>query len=129
MVLGSRLSRIVLMIRQGEVARAVDFYHGALGLGLRRMTDEWAELNLLGDPLSGGGGVTLHLQACDAEAQLSTGYSPILNIEVQDMASVVSECIQKGAHLDGPIQYPAHGKVACLRAPDGHMIGLYEPNL
>lgn len=32
-----------------------------------------------------------------------------------------------GAHLDGPIQYPAHGKVASLRSPDGHMIGIYEP--
>lgn len=24
---------------------------------------------------------------------------------------------------------PAHGKVAALRAPDGHMIGLYEPSI
>ena len=33
-----------------------------------------------------------------------------------------------GASLDGPIKYPEHGKVASLRAPDGHMIGLYEPS-
>ena len=32
-----------------------------------------------------------------------------------------------GAVLDGPIKYPSHGKVASVRSPDGHMIGLFEP--
>jgi predicted enzyme related to lactoylglutathione lyase len=51
-----------------------------------------------------------------------------LNFEVDDMDTTVAKCVQMGGNLDGPIQYPAHGKVAVLRSPDGHMIGLYEPS-
>jgi len=43
------------------------------------------------------------------------------------MDSVIATSVQMGGNLDGPIQYPAHGKVATMRTPDGHMIGLYEP--
>jgi hypothetical protein len=36
-------------------------------------------------------------------------------------------CLGLGAVLDGAIKYPPGGaKVAALRAPDGHMIGLVE---
>ena len=42
------------------------------------------------------------------------------------MDSTVARLIGLGAELDGPIKYPPHGKVAALRSPDGHMIGLYE---
>ena len=31
------------------------------------------------------------------------------------------------ALLHGPIKYPVQGKVAAVRAPDGHMLGLFEP--
>ena len=44
------------------------------------------------------------------------------------MDTTVARCLQLGGHLDGPIQYPAHGKVATVKSPDGHMIGLYEPS-
>lgn len=104
------------------MSKAVDFYHGALGLSVLRHSDEWAELSC-------GRAFTLNLQAVSNEAQLSVGYSPMLSFEVMDMDTVVSKCAQMGAHLDGPIQYPAHGKVAAMRTPDGHMIGLYEPSL
>jgi hypothetical protein len=74
----------------------------------------------------------IHLQAASLsnEAAVSTGYSPLLVFEVRGGAldSTVARCVQAGAHLDGPLQYPAHGKVAVMRAPDGHMIGLYEPS-
>ena len=43
------------------------------------------------------------------------------------MDATSAKCVQLGGQLDGPIQYPAHGKVAALRTPDGHMIGLQEP--
>jgi catechol 2,3-dioxygenase-like lactoylglutathione lyase family enzyme len=102
------------------MAKAVEFYHQGLGLSVLRHCDEWAELSC-------GRGFTLNLQAISNEAQLSVGYTPMLSFEVSDMDSVISRCAQLGAHLDGPIQYPAHGKVAALRAPDGHMVGLYEP--
>mmetsp|Transcript_7214 Transcript_7214/g.9372 ORF Transcript_7214/g.9372 Transcript_7214/m.9372 type:complete len:143 (+) Transcript_7214:42-470(+) len=119
----SRLSRIVFMIRGGSagVASAANFYENAVGLSILRATDDWAEL-------TDGQGVRLHLQATMTESQLSTGYSPLLTFSVTDMDRRVAACAQAGGHLDGPIQYPAHGKVAALRTPDGHMIGLYEPN-
>jgi catechol 2,3-dioxygenase-like lactoylglutathione lyase family enzyme len=122
----TRFVRAIFMVRGAEgVSRAVDFYHVGLGLSVLRHTDEWAELSC------GGAGqpFTLNLHAVSNEAQLSVGYSPMLSFEVVDMDSTIAKCVQMGAHLDGPIQYPAHGKVAAMRAPDGHMIGLYQPNM
>ena len=112
------------MVRGSEgVASAVEFYHKAIGLQILRATDEWAELS------SGVPGVTLTLQATQIEAQLSVGYSPWITFQVDNMNDKVAACAQAGAHLDGPIQYPAHGSVAMLRTPDNHMIGLYQPSL
>ena len=126
---GVRLGRIVMMVRGSEgVAKAVDFYHGALALTVTRVTDDWAELRC--GTMAGSNNqdtISISLQAVHSEPQLSTGYSPILSFEVDDMDTVVAKCASNGGHLDGPIQYPAHGKVAALRSPDGHMIGLYEP--
>ena len=133
----ARFTRVVLFVRSGEaLIKATEFYHSALGLQVVRVTDEWAELRNgmgprqqqeVGDDDDDDQRWSLSLQAVTTESQLSTGYSPILNFEVEDMDSTVSKCVQMGAHLDGPIQYPAHGKVAAMRTPDGHMIGLYEP--
>ncbi len=111
----ARFSRIVLMVRPGDgLLKATEFYQ-ALGLTLSRATDEWADLGML------------CLHTATSEAQVSTGYSPLLQFQVQDMDTTIAKCVQLGGQLDGPIQYPAHGKVAALRSPEGHMIGLYEP--
>mmetsp|Transcript_11926 Transcript_11926/g.18291 ORF Transcript_11926/g.18291 Transcript_11926/m.18291 type:complete len:124 (-) Transcript_11926:349-720(-) len=117
----TRLARTILMVRKGEdMTKAIDFYHHGLGLSVLRHCDEWAELSC-------GKSLTLNLQAVTNESKLSIGYSPMISFEVSDMDTVIAKCVQMGAHLDGPIQYPAHGKVAAIRSPDGHMIGLYEP--
>lgn len=111
------------MVRGSEgVSRGVDFYHNALGLAVVRHTDEFAELTC-------HRAFSINLLAVTSEAQLCTGYSPSLTFEVDSMDVVVTKCVQMGAHLDGGILYPAHGKVASLRTPDGHIIGLYEPAL
>ncbi len=39
------------------------------------------------------------------------GYSPFLCFDVQDMDATVVRLLQLGASLDGPIKYPAYGKV------------------
>eukprot|EP00547_Thalassionema_nitzschioides_P002817 CAMPEP_0194223800 /NCGR_PEP_ID=MMETSP0156-20130528/35971_1 /TAXON_ID=33649 /ORGANISM="Thalassionema nitzschioides, Strain L26-B" /LENGTH=123 /DNA_ID=CAMNT_0038955073 /DNA_START=88 /DNA_END=459 /DNA_ORIENTATION=- len=123
MSLTTRLARTVFMVRKGEcMTKAVDFYHNGLGLSVLRHSDEWAELSC-------GRSFTLNLRAVTNESQLSVGYSPLISFEVSDMDTVIAKCVQMGAHLDGPIQYPAHGKVAAMRSPDGHMIGLYEPSV
>ena len=135
--LGVRFGRALLMVRGSNgVAAAVNFYQNGLGMAVVRHTDNWAELTCPagGTPSTGPGGaapdpVNFHIsiQACESEAQLGAGYSPFLNFDVDDMDMTIARCVQMGANLDGPIQYPAHGKVAAMRAPDGHMIGLYEP--
>lgn len=45
------------------------------------------------------------------------------------MDQTIVRVLSMGGTLDGPIKYPAQGKVACVRAPCGHMLGLFEPNL
>ena len=121
------------MVRQGEsLAKATEFYHQGLGLAVTRATDEWTELV---EPVVQDNTeqevppprVSISLQAVSSEAQVTTGYSPLLQFETNDMDTTIARCVQMGGHLDGPIQYQAHGKVAALRAPDGQMIGLYEP--
>ena len=120
---GIRFARAVLMVRGAEgVSRGVDFYHNALGLAVVRHTDEFAELTC-------NKAFSINLLAVDSEAQLCTAYSPSLTFEVDQLDVIIPKCIQMGAHLDGGILHPAHGKVASLRTPDGHMIGLYEPSI
>jgi catechol 2,3-dioxygenase-like lactoylglutathione lyase family enzyme len=108
-----------------------DFYHRTLGLAVHRVTDDWAELQMGGHVSisnnSNNSSLLLHIQAATVEAQLSTASSPLLTLQVEDMDDKIAAAAQAGAHLDGPIQYPAYGKVAVLRAPDGHMIALFEP--
>lgn len=138
--IGVRFGRALLMVRgTNGVAAAVNFYHNGLGMAVIRHTDNWAELSCpVGTTSANASSQSsniettnfhLSLQACESEAPLAVGYSPFLNFDVDDMDSTVARCVQMGANLDGPIQYPAHGKVAALRAPDGHMIGLYEPTM
>lgn len=123
----SRLLRVVMMIRPSQpLAEVADFYHSALGLPLCRLTDDWAELSLGGPDSTHP---SLQLLRASSEAQASTGYSPILTLQVSNMDEQIAKCAQRGAHLDGPIQYQQHGKIAAIRTPDGHMVGLYEPNL
>lgn len=134
--MATQLSRIVLLVRHGTMQSSVNFYHHALGLPIIRVTDEWAELsttrttsNYHETPT----GVVLSLQAVSIgqESQLCVGYTPWITFTVSNLDATITSCLQQGAHLDGPIQYPAHGKIALLRAPanDNHMIGLYEPNI
>lgn len=138
---GVRFGRAMLMVRGAEgVAQSVNFYQNALGMNVLRHTDDWAELACpVSDTSSSFASAAaannntllpnfrLSIKAVESEAQLSVGYSPFLSFEVDDMDGTVARCAQMGANLDGPIQYPAHGKVATMRAPDGLMIGLYEP--
>ena len=43
-----------------------------------------------------------------------------------DIQARVNAALSLGGRLDGKIQYETHGAVAAVRAPDGHMIGMYE---
>lgn len=126
----ARLSRIIFTVRGADgLSAAVQFYHEAIGLEVLRVTDEWAELLSSSSPDQSAPSTKICLQVVNnAESQLSTGYSPVVTFDIKNLPETVTRCLKAGAHLDGPIQFPAHGAVAVLRTPDGHMVGLYEPN-
>lgn len=53
-----------------------------------------------------------------SEAACSSGYTPFLNFDIQDLSEAVPRLLMLGATMDGPIKYPAHGKV-CARSLAG----------
>lgn len=143
--MATRLTGAMLLVR--DVSRAVAFFgERGLGLSVLRQSEEVAQLgslSALSSPLQNGktpaheaereapGAAVLTLQAVAAgsEAPLSVGFTPMLTFEIEDMDITVPRLLQMGAHLDGAIKYAHHGKVASMRAPDGVMIGLYEPRV
>lgn len=78
--------------------------------------------NLIRIPLDCLGNCMYH-----REAQCCTGYSPLLTFQVDDLDTIIPRLIQHGAALDGPVKHQPYAKIAALRSPDGHMLGLYEP--
>lgn len=47
------------------------------------------------------------------EAFCSTGYSPILAFNVDDLQATLTRVLPLGAQMDGAVQYSARGKVGC----------------
>jgi hypothetical protein len=138
------------------ISSAVHFYNQCIGLPIHRVTQDSAELVLSSSSIgqqqheqeqqqqesfpdtslhmdnnnqnNHSNNIILTIRAIDGdESKLCTGYTPIITFEVQSIDTIISNCIQYGAQLDGPIQYPAYGKIASLRTPHGHIISLYEP--
>ncbi|DBA69576.1 hypothetical protein WJX79_010726 [Trebouxia sp. C0005] len=107
-----------VLLLQRDVPKATRFYQEGLGLRVKVLTERWAELE--------AGSTTLALKAVEGEAYCTTGYTPFLSFSVVDLQQTVSNMLQLGATLDGPIKYPGNGKVAAVRAPDGQMLSLYE---
>ena len=132
----SAVLRHVLLL-QRDVPAAAKFYQEGLGLVVKVCTERWAELSDGRAPTGVGvggdssrappGPTVIALKAVEGEAQRTTGYSPLLSFTVSDMDVTVNNLLRAGAVLDGPIKYPVQGKVAAMRAPDGHMLGLFEP--
>lgn len=112
-----------ILLLQRDVPRAAAFYERALGLRVAVCTETFAELAL---DSTTGNAPTLALQRAAHESQLQTGYTPILHFEVDDVQARVNAALTLGGRLDGKIQYETHGAVACVRTPDGHMIGMYQ---
>ena len=119
-----------ILLLQRDVPLAAAFYERALGLRVAVCTETYAELALDSTTDSTDSnapiGASLTLQRADAESQLTPGYSPIIHFEVDDIQARVNAALSLGGRLDGKIQYETHGAVAAVRAPDGHMIGMYE---
>ena len=143
---GARLMYVLLL--QRDVPAATRFYKDGLGLAVTAASPTWAQVRRrsgsgrrgraegtdraaagrtptqLED--GGGGGVGLALKAAAGEAQSTAGYSPFLAFQVPDLQAAVERLLGLGARLDGAIKYGPHGKTAALRAPDDHMLSLFE---
>ena len=119
-----------ILLLQRDVPLAAAFYERALGLRVTVCTETYAERasESPSDSTASNApiGASLALQRADAESQLTPGYSPIIHFEVDDIQARVNAALSLGGRLDGKIQYETHGAVAAVRAPDGHMIGMYE---
>ncbi|GBG32354.1 Hypothetical Protein FCC1311_085792 [Hondaea fermentalgiana] len=128
--MAARLNRVLLLMR--DVQAGAEFY-GEKGLGLttRFVAAEYAELVALPPPMTPAGASDAEVRAAAASSfalVLQQVERPVLSFEIDDMDMTIMRLMGLGARLDGPIKYPVEGKVASIRSPDGHMIGLFEPN-
>mmetsp|Transcript_5945 Transcript_5945/g.6826 ORF Transcript_5945/g.6826 Transcript_5945/m.6826 type:complete len:126 (+) Transcript_5945:131-508(+) len=117
----SCLRNIIVLLR--DLSQGIKFY-GQEGIGLRVTvaSDKLAEV------CTGPGNAPILLKVAERESDCSTGYTPILCFDVDDVDETVKRLMEHGGVLDGPIKYPTFGKVAAVRSPDGHMISLFENN-
>jgi len=88
------------------VDSAVTFFRDGMGLYVTSIDDKFAQVH--------AGPTNIVLKAVEGEAACTTGYSPFLHFDVDDMDSTIVRVLAMGAHLDGPIKYPANGKVVAL---------------
>lgn len=51
----------------------------------------------------------------------------MLTFDVDDIDETLPRVLGLGAVLDGPVRRELYGTSAAVRAPCGHMIGLFEP--
>ena len=132
----SAVLRHVLLL-QRDVPAAARFYRDGLGLVVNVCTERWAELGNAASAPGASPGVSasaasapetvIALKHVDSEAPRVAGSSASLSFPGSHLDQSVNDLLRAGASLDGPILYPPRGKVAALRAPDGHMLGLFEP--
>jgi len=108
-----------VLLLVSNLERSLEFYTQGLGLRVAQRTEQWAAL----DAPNG----LLELHETDTLACSLTGYSPLLRFQVHDLDQTVRECLAQGAVMDGPVRRTVYGATAVtLRAPDGHMLALYN---
>lgn len=108
-----------LLQLHNDVPRAARFYSQGLDFTVNVCTLRWAELQ--------SGSLKLALMQSNSDFVPQKGYSSLLSFTVTDINSTVTKLMALGAEMDGSIKFEFHGKVAAIRCPDGHMLGLYEP--
>jgi len=119
------LRSIILTVK--NPVNAAKFFTDVVGLKIRHQSDTSIELESSLKSNGIANQTPIILKEGMNAASLSNGYSPLLSFDVADMDSAITTAMQMGSVLDGPIKYPTYGKLAALRSPDGHMIGLFEP--
>ena len=115
-----KFSSLTLFVR--NLKQASFFYQHGLKLDPVSQTEDFVMLK------APEADIFVGLQQATQESQLSTGYSPLIHFVVKSgVDETIHQLIEMGAFLDGQILYEVHGRSATLRTPDGHMIGLYQP--
>ena len=124
----ARLSTILVLVR--DVARGVKFYETLGCRAVGAVSEDEAQVSL-GAPGAGDDDdadeLSLVLRRSDNEAQLSSGYTPLLLFNVSQVDEKIVRLLELGASLDGPIERAPEGTTATMRAPDGLMISIHEP--
>ena len=115
-----KISSLTLFVR--NLNQASQFYQKGLKFDFLSQTEDCI---LLKAPKTD---LFIALQQATQESQLSIGYSPLINFVFSSgVNETIHKLVEMGASLDGQILHEAHGSSATLRTPDGHMIGLYQP--
>jgi len=114
------LRSLILTVRNPAIT--AKFYERTLGMVIKHNTPTSVELVGAASP-----SIPLIIREGTSAASLTVGYTPILNFDVTDMDNAVTVAMEMGGMLDGAIKYKAFGKIAAVRSPDGHMLGLFQP--
>jgi len=114
------LRSLILTVR--NPASTAKFYERTLGLVVKHSSP--TSIELVGATIPS---IPIIIREGTNAASLTVGYTPILNFDVADMENAVTAAMELGGMLDGTIKYKSFGKIAALRSPDGHMLGLFQP--
>ena len=110
----TRVGTLDVVIDVPDVARAIGFYTGGLGLRLRDtpMPDDWARLD--------GAACTIHLQRV-ADGAYTRHWTPVhLDFLTADIDQAAARARSAGAILERPIESAAFGRIASMADPFGH---------
>ncbi len=99
--MANKLRNIVLMVR--DPSATARLFKDALGISIRHQTSNMIELD--------SGVLPIIIKEGNNAATLCMGYSPMLTFDVGNMDHSITTALGHGAMLDGPIRYPAYGKV------------------
>merc|ERR1711976_660906 len=111
------IRNFMILTKNCETSSA--FFVDVLGMKINHISTEYAEL-------VDKNNVKLVFKQTESEAHTKIGYSPIItfNVESYDMAMEKLEAYD--VEFDGEPIDNEMGKLACIRTPEGLMIGIYE---
>jgi predicted enzyme related to lactoylglutathione lyase len=111
-----RIDAILIFAR--DMDKMLRFYRDTLGLKVRFANAHFAEL-----AAGGGAGIALH---AGLEPSASTDGDVMIEFTVDDIETCARLLSERGVKVD-PIRTETFGKIAQLRDPEGHRIGLEQP--
>ncbi|MFB0617817.1 VOC family protein [Streptomyces sp. AGS-58] len=118
---------VSIRIITGDVARLVDFYELATGVGADWSTEDFAELRTASATLAIAGVRTVPLFAPGA-ARPADNHSVIIEFLVDDVDRVHQDLTGSVADLvQAPTTMPWGNRSLLLRDPDGNLVNFFTP--